>query len=246
MKPVKNLPRPTIEILNEYDSLSEQTRHGDLTAQQEEHLFGRLNDIIDAYDLNNYVFDDPATGKKGLKNPAGQILVPARYDSFSFVGDHDFFSIVHAAVCKDGKWGIVAADGTDTLLCPFRFDYLQWNPYIGMYMARWDGNTDLFGLVNKKGEVFMPNVLTKVYEPYNDFVLLESNGKYGALDVATYNFVLPQYDDVDVYADTDVIFHKDGIEGYVVEENGEFVPWEQFEEDEKYADAYVYNTYINV
>ena len=41
-----------------------------------------------------------------------------------------------------------------------------------------------------------------------------------------------------------MIFVKDGVKGYVVEETGEFVSVEQYEEDEKYADAYVYNTFI--
>ena len=73
-----------------------------------------------------------------------------------------------------------------------------------------------------------------------------SDGKYGALDVRTFFFVLPEYDDVDWEPDEDVIFHKDGVAGYIIEETGEFVPKEQFEEDDKYAEAYVYNTNINI
>jgi hypothetical protein len=58
--------------------------------------------------------------------------------------------------------------------------------------------------------------------------------------------VLPEYDDMDWEPDEDVIFHKDGVAGYIIEETGEFVPMDQFEEDDKYAEAYVYNTNINI
>lgn len=48
------------------------------------------------------MFDDPTTGKKGVKNPASQILVPAEYDAFTFIGDHNIFNINHMAAQKDG------------------------------------------------------------------------------------------------------------------------------------------------
>jgi hypothetical protein len=174
------------------------------------------------------------------------VLVPAEYDGFTFVGDHDVFPLSHMAAKKGDKWGVVMADGTNAVLCDFRFDLLIWNAYTDLYEACWDGVRDKSGLVNKEGKVFIPNVLTTYYEPWNDFMLLESDGKYGALDVRTFHFVLPEYDDVDCDPDEDVIFHKDGVAGYVVEETGEFVPKDQFEEDDKYSDAYVYNTYVNI
>ena len=114
-----------------------------------------------------------------------------------------------------------------------------------MYQACWDGVKGKFGFVTKYGKVFIPNILTQFYEPWNDFILLEADGKFGALDVRTFHFVLPEYDQIDWDPDEDVVFHKDGVEGYVIEDTGEFVPKDQFEEDEKYDGAYVYNTIIN-
>lgn len=69
-------------------------------------------------------------------------------------------------------------------------------------------------------------------------------GKVGALDVSTFNYVLPEFDDLDGDADVNILFHKDGVKGYVIEETGEFVPKDKFEEDEKYDTAYVYNTFL--
>ena len=110
----------------------------------------------------------------------------------------------------------------------------------------WDGVKGKFGYVTIDGKVFIPNVISKFYEPWNDFILLESDGKFGALDSSTMCFVLPQFDKVDCEPDTDAVFYKEGIAGYVVEDTGEFVSVDQFEEDEKYDNAYVFNTNINI
>ena len=246
MNEEKKLPRPSIEVLNQFDELCKKTHDESLTESQKDDQINKINDIIEAYDLSNYIFEDPTTGKKGVKNPAGQILVPAEYDAFTFVGNHFYFSVDHIAAQKDGKWGVVAADGTGKTICDFRFDLLIWDAYTGLYDACWDGVKGKHGMVSKEGKVFIPNVISRIYEPWNDFMLLEADGKFGALDIRTYYFVLPEYDKVDWDADEDVVFHKDGVKGYIIEETGEFVPVDQFEEDEKYDDAYVYNTNINI
>lgn len=77
-------------------------------------------------------------------------------------------------------------------------------------------------------------------------MLLESDGKFGGLDISTFFFVMPEYDNIDAEPDELVVFHKGGVEGYIVEETGEFITKEQYEDDEQYVDAYVYNTYVNL
>lgn len=246
MKEQKNFPRPSIEVLRQFEELHNKVRHLQPADEQYQEVIDKLNGIIESYDLDNYVFEDPATGKKGVNNPAGQAIVPAEYDDFAYVGNQCWSPVSHVSAKKDGFWGIVTADGTNKVLCDFRFDQLQWNPYIGMYLACWDGVKDKFGFVSDEGKEFIPNVLTQLYEPCNDFMLLESDGKYGALDIRTSCFVLPEYDEVDCEPEEDILFHKDGVAGYVVEDTGEFVPKDQFEENEKYADAYIYNARVNV
>lgn len=246
MKEEKKLPRPSIEKLNEFHELCEKTHDPQLTSEQYQSMIDKANDIIASYDLSNYVFDEPVTGKKGVKNPAGEVIVPAEYDEFNFIGDQNCFTVSHVAAKKDGKYGVVTADGTGKVLCDFRFDYLQWYPYTGLYLARWNGIKDKFGMVNKEGKEFIPNVLTNYYEPWNDFMLLESDGKFGALDVSTFFFVLPEYDEIEAEPEELAVFHKDGVEGYVIEETGEFITKDQYENDDQYADVYVYNTNLNI
>ena len=150
MKEEKKLQRPSVEKLNEYDELYKKLSDQQLTDKQREELMGQLNDIIGEYDLSNYTFNDPTTGKIGVKNPAGVVMIPAEYDEFSFVGDHNVFKVSHMAAKKDGKWGVVMADGSNKVVCDFRFDYLQWYPYAAHYIAKWDGVEDKFGFVNKE------------------------------------------------------------------------------------------------
>lgn len=240
------LPRPTVEQLNEYDNLLATLKNPELQGAAYDDTINRINQLVSSFDWNNYEFTDPATGLKGVKNAAGQILVPAQFEGFTVLGDHHVFDFKHLAALKNGKFGIVKADGTGLPLCDFRFDVLVFDAYTGLYHGRWDGVKDKFGYVTVDGKVFIPNVITKFYEPWNDFILLEADGKFGALDCSTMCFVLPQFDKVDCEPDTDAVFYKDGVEGYVVEETGEFVPKGQFEDDEKYDDAYVFNTNINI
>lgn len=239
------LPRPSVEILNKFDELNEMLTDNTLTEEQHNEVIEGLNDIIKSYDLDNYLFEDPDTGKKGVKNPAGQVMVPACYDAFSFIGDHNCFTMSHMSAEKDGKWGVVSCDGTNTVLCDFQFDYLQWYPYVGLYLARWDGVADKFGFVTKDGKKVIPNVFDKYYEPCNAFMLLEGDGKFGGLDVCNYNYILPEYDDVDMEPDEEVVFTKDGVKGYVIEETGEFITKDQYENDDNYIDTYVYNSFLD-
>ena len=240
----EKLPRPDMEKLNEYDQLREQLCSSQLTDEQLQDVINKLNDLMESYDWDIYAFDNPETNKKGVKNPAGETIVPAEFDDVSLVDNSTYGTVSHIAAMKGGKWGIVAADGTGKALCDFRFDTIQWYPFAGLYIARWNGIEDKFGFVTSEGNELIPNVLTAFYEPWNGFMQIESNGKYGALDVRTGHYVLPEYDNILGAPDDNILFIKDGIEGYVIEETGEFVPKDLFHNDEKYNDAFVFNAYV--
>ena len=247
MEKEQNLPRPTVELMNEYDQLMEQMGFDAIAilGTEKDVIVARIFELASLYNWDDYEFTNPITGKKGVKDAAGQILIPAEYEEFPQLGNRHSFCLPHMAAKKDGKFGIVKADGTGKVIADFCFDYLIYCPYIAMYQAFWDGVKDKFGCVESNGKVFIPNVLTKYYEPHNEFILLEADGKYGAIDVYTFSFVLPQYDKIKCEHRANVVFYKDGKEGYVVADTGEFVPKDQFD-DEKYADTYFFNTYINI
>lgn len=245
MKEKENkLPRATAEQAREYDALLAQAAETS-SFEEKSAIQDKVIQMESSFDWSNSEFTDPVTGKKGVKDVTGRILIPARYDEFHYIGSYVFCHIHPKAARKGELWGIVASDGSGEELSDFRFRNLYWNSYSGLFEAWW-GDSQKFGLVTKTGEVFIPNVLTSVSEPWNDCMLLENEGKVGALDIRTYHFVLPEYDRADTDGDDDVTFIKDGVEGYVVEETGEFVTKEQYENDERYYDAYFFNTNINI
>ena len=216
MSEEKKIPKPSVETLNEFDELCKKSQDPQLTSEQYQEVINHVNEIIETYNLDNYVFTDPATGKKGVKNPAGQVLIPAKYEDFTFVGDHNVFPLPHMAAKKDGKYGVVAADGTGTVLCDFLFDLLLWSPFTGLYEACWDGVKGKFGFVNKEGKVFIPNVLTKEYEPWTDFMLLESDGKFGALEASLNASYLGMELNIGIFAVVRLILCHVGIDNLCI------------------------------
>ena len=134
-------------------------------------------------------------------------------------------------------------DGSEKVLCTFKFDWIESVRFTSLYFARWDGVKDRYGMIAANGNVICPNVLTSYYEPFNDIIIIESEKKLGVIDLDTYQCVLPEYDDLDADPDELIVFHKDGKEWYITDE-GERITKEQYENDESYADAYCLNTFI--
>ena len=115
-KTVKVLPRPTVEQMNEYSQLKGQLYHADLSSKETAEIAEQFRRLATSYNWTNCAFIDPDTGKFGITNAAGEVLVPAEFDDFTFLGDNDLFYTTHMAAMKDGGFGIVAADGTGKVL----------------------------------------------------------------------------------------------------------------------------------
>ena len=240
------LPRATAELAREFDELMEKYEAYDhwILSKSLEEITNRLYELHTKYDWSNYEFEDPNTGKKGVMDITGRILVPARYEGFSFLGSYQLAHDLPKGALKNGKYGFVASDGSGEELTEFIYTYLEWDLYTGFYKACWGDDTQKFGYITPRGLVFIPNIIEHIYEPINDFVLLESNGKYGGLDTKTYHYVRPTFDNVDVEPDEQVVFYRNGVAGYVMEETGEFITIDQYESDERYADKYTYNCFL--
>lgn len=241
-KTVKVLPRPTVEQMNEYSQLKGQLYHADLSSKETAEIAEQFRRLATSYNWTNCAFIDPDTGKFGITNAAGEVLVPTKFDGFTFLGDNDFFRTKHMAAKKDGMFGIVAADGSGDVLVDFRFDYLLWNPFAGMYAACWGGK-DEYGFVSYQGKVIIPNILTEYGEPCYGHMILETQDKMGILDLRTSHFVLPEYDLIEVELDEKVLFIKDGVKGYVVERTGQFIPEDEYDEENMSDEDIVYNTF---
>ena len=153
MKKEKTLPRANAELAEEYSKLMEKYEDYDFTLSYKEsqELEKRISELHDSYDWNNYEFTDPATGKKGVKDVTGQILVPANYDGFTFIGSYQLGHDLPKAAIKDGKYGFVTGDGSGKELTPFRYNGLEWDPQTGLFRATWGDNDENSGYVTPNG-----------------------------------------------------------------------------------------------
>ena len=233
MDEIKNqLVKATAEQAKEYDELMNKVRAG----KDDEATIARINELEQQYDWFNVEFVDPATGKKGMKDVADTVVAPALYDGFAEYRSYICSPHARVIAIKDNKYGIIAGDGSGKELCPFKYENIQSIPFTSLFLACWNGDMKHFGVIAVNGDVVCPNILTAYDDVFNDILPIGSDGKYGVIDIDTYQCVLPEYDDLDMDVEGDVVFYKDGQKGYVTEE-GEFITVEQYENDDKYIDV---------
>ena len=243
----KKLPQATAELAQEYDELKKKMNSIDSSWSSDaaDAVYNRLNELSNNYDWFNVEFTDPATGKKGLKTVAGEVIVPALYDGFNELQSYIQTPHFPAVAIMNGKCGIVKADGSGQQLCEFKFDCIYSHPGCTLFLARWDGEKKRFGIIAADGEVICPNILTAVDIPVNCIMTIESDGKCGVVDIDTYQCVLPVYDKLEMDAEDFITFVKGDQKGYITNK-GEFITIEQYENDENYFDATVLATRLPI
>lgn len=166
------LPRPTAADYLKREEL-ENTRLG-----SNEHL-----QFLNSLDWSPELFEE--SGKNGLKNAMGEVIVPPLFEDFMTLGNHEIDKGEPVSTQANGKWGVVLADGKGTWLVEPEYDYIGY-----------------------------PNRLTHVLK----------EGKWGVLDIATNEFIVPLECDKVVDHDgflfmNDIgIFMKDGKYGLVTPE----------------------------
>lgn len=229
MKEETKLPRPTLEVVEKIENcfaiLNKLKNDDEYWKASEE-----MSNLQQEWDWSNYTFTDPTTGKMGVKDVTGKVLVPAEYDGFNDIGSFFHHHETPKPTEKEGKFGLITGDGTNVQLCDFNYRIIATYPNtksLFVFIVNRDANT--FGILNSEGTELVPSILTSFHKLCNGILTLESNGKYGVIDVETHDVILPQYD----YADCSeiegkVIFTKDGVKGYVNTHN-EFVSIEYYD-----------------
>lgn len=240
----KKLPRATAEnakYVNERKDEIKNTKFKDVYAELDAR--NELENYKAQFDWHNYEFTDPETGKVGLMDIEGQVLIPAKYDEILSAENYFFGHKLPHPVKKDGFCGLVAADGTGLELTEFKYDYIERYPFGLFYLSWWGGDRAHFGLVTWGVEV-VSNILTDISEtPINDIVIIRAGDKYGVIDIRTFQVVQPEYDEVEVEVDEMVVFRKGDQKGYI-DYDGNFVPVEEYDSDE-YEDVYFLNANVD-
>ena len=124
---------------------------------------------------------------------------------------------------EQGKYALVATDGTGTPLCAFEYDYIEFMfASDGFYCCEKtiNGKTQ-FGVLNAQGELLVPCEMDVVHAISNSFSGIVKDGKIG-LFTTTGMYVAPVFDDLEEDGEF-LKACKDGIWGYI-SCDGNFVP----------------------
>ena len=190
-----NLVRPTMKVVKEYDTLRDSLSFAEDFSQRMA-IRENMDSLRGKWDWSNILFKDEKTGKVGVKDVTGKILVAAEYDEVGKVGEYEslMFTALTIAVRDGSKWGFIYADGTGNFACDTIYDHLEWIPNTEVYIAKWGGNADTVGIVDGMGEVVVPNILTRVGDVTKGVILIEKDGKVGAVTSDGSEVVMPKYD----------------------------------------------------
>ena len=134
----KNLPRPTAEVINEYERVENELRGLDPSWSDEEAnaYIGKEYELETSYDWSNVEFTDPATGKRGLKGIKGELIVSAQYDAFPSPGSYVLDPWEPIIAILDGKYGLLSGKGDEEIHIPFEYDHIVYDFNRGGYIGR--------------------------------------------------------------------------------------------------------------
>lgn len=188
--------------------------------------------LMESYDLFDQVFDEG--GKKGVRNVAGKILVPALYKDFSETYAYKSSGYVMPVPACDfnDKYAIVNCDGNGTPLCSFEYDMIKFMFGSCTLYKCWKrvGDKYLTGVIDGEGNLLVPCEMDEVYAISNSIAVIEKDGKFGGL--TTFNsYIEPLYDEIEE-RDGFLTACKDGKWGYI-SSKGEFID----ENDEERMDS---------
>ncbi|MGN1219451.1 MAG: WG repeat-containing protein [Candidatus Cryptobacteroides sp.] len=141
------------------------------------------------YDTFQKVFEE--NGMKGVKDFDGNVVVPAIFDdvveTYSASCSGNLIPVV-----KDGLVGLVAPDGTGKVIVGFEYDSIHFVGYGFMCIK-----DEQEGLLSCSGQVIVPCEMDEIYEPLNDLIVFEKDGKRGYLCGGVFSKDLYEEDFID-------------------------------------------------
>ena len=184
----------------------------------------------DKYDLMTKVYEE--NGKFGVKDAAGEVLIPAIYDSIEYTHyDWDRFNPVPASL--NGKMALVAADGKGTPCTEFIYDSIRYEE--GFFLLEKDGK---YGFAELDGHIYLPAIADAIEEPeqYCDIVAYAIGEKIGYVSLGARATTDALYDGCELDEEGYLIVFKDGEKGYL-DRSGNFTT----DESRKYFCAAYYD-----
>lgn len=212
------------ELVQKQETLSEQ-----LLAADDEELEAELAkvnhvlyNLVNEYDWQDAMFDNEE-GLFGLKDVVGNVLISPQWDDIYPELSYQDHQHMPYTVCKEGKWGIMMADGKDKLLCDLEYDSIevvgdQEYGYRDYFVICKD---DKYGIMDFHGKELLPCTMDNITPGFGQSVI-EHEGKCG---MVTYNgdVIMPEYDIIE-FETNDLMLpaQKDGKWGHLDVTSGEF------------------------
>ena len=181
-----------------------------------------LEKLLHEYNTCDIVFEE--NGKKGLKDIAGTVRVPAIYEGFTESYSYTFNRKKPVPARNEtGKYALVATDGTGVPMCDFEYSYIEFMFASEDYYRcekDVDGKTKS-GVLNAQGELLVPCEMDVVHAISNSFSGIVKDGKVGFLTTSGM-YIAPIFDDVEDEGEY-LKACKDGVWGYIGTD-GCFIP----------------------
>ena len=161
------------------------------------------------YDLMTEIYEE--NGKFGVKDVAGEVLVPAIYDSIEDTHD-DWGRFYPVPANLNGKMALVASDGKGTPCTEFIYDSISYDH--GYYFMEKDGKC---GFADLDGYIYLPTEADVIYEPepYCDIVTYEVGEKQGFVSLGAKVATGALYDACEFDEEKYLVVSKDGAKGYL-------------------------------
>lgn len=123
------------------------------------------------YDTSQKVFEE--NGRKGVKDFDNNVIVPAIFDDIIETYTAPYFDRP-IPVIKDGKACLVTPDGSGKVIQGFDYDTIH-STWIGYICTKGEYK----GLLSGSGLVLIPCEMDEIYDPYNNLIAFEKDGKTG-------------------------------------------------------------------
>ena len=183
-----------------------------IDSKEYEMLNDEYIDLMNSYDFYADFYEE--NGMYGIKLTTGKVLVPAMYHYVDFfpqwVNEQSY-----VPVCLDNKWGIVRADGSNTIVHELEYDYIA--PIQGPLAIVKKG--DKWGYLDIRGELSTPVhfdsiMIDGVYSFVNGISIFQKDGLYGVTDGV--EFSKPVFDEINAIEIDDYVTGSfNGTQGYI-------------------------------
>lgn len=173
----------------------------------------KVNSFMEEYDTMCSLYEE--NGCTGVKDALGDVVVPALFDDITvvFSDANRYFAV---PVIENGKYGLVKPDGKGTMAAECVYDNIHFEG--GCHYLVKDGKQ---GLYDAYGNELIPVAADKVFEPWNDLIIFESDGKLGFAMFGSDVVTKAEFDACEVDENEDLVVTLNGKKGYL-DEAGSF------------------------